>query len=102
MPLKEKKKHTKTLEQPLVSIITPLYNAANYIAKTIVSVQQQSHTNWELLIVDDYSTDNGLEIAKSIAKTDSRIHIYSKNLIKAQQYVATKLQRWLGEIILRF
>ena len=78
MPLKEKKKHTKTLEQPLVSIITPLYNAANYIAKTILSIQQQSHTNWELLIVDDYSTDNGLEIAKSIAKTDSRIHIYSQ------------------------
>lgn len=42
----------------LVSIIMPSYNTADYISESIKSVQAQTYTNWELIIVDDCSTDN--------------------------------------------
>lgn len=65
----------------LVSIVTPNYNCGKYIAETIESVRNQTYTNWEMLIVDDCSTDNSVAIAQSYAQKDSRIHvlIQSKN-----------------------
>ena len=58
---------------PLVSIITPSYNSAEFIASTIESIQAQSFTDWELLITDDCSTDNSIEIIKCYETNDSRI-----------------------------
>lgn len=60
----------------LVSVIMPSYNTAKYIKQSIQSVIDQTYTNWELIIVDDCSTDNTDEIVKSI--DDDRI-IYLKN-----------------------
>ncbi len=82
MPLEEKKKHINTTAQPLVSIITPLYNAAPFIAKTIQSVIDQSYQNWELLIVDDASTDNGPTIVRDFFGNDTRIKFYPNSLNK--------------------
>lgn len=48
----------------LVSIITPSYNTEKYIIETIKSVQAQSYTNWEMIIVDDCSTDNTLMVVR--------------------------------------
>lgn len=61
----------------LVSIIMPSYNTSKFIVKTIESVQAQTYSNWELLIVDDCSTDNTDEIVKPFL-LDHRIH-YLKN-----------------------
>lgn len=61
----------------LVSIIMPSYNTAQYIAASVGSVLAQTYTNWELLIVDDCSTDNTDEIVKPFL-TDTRIK-YLKN-----------------------
>jgi teichuronic acid biosynthesis glycosyltransferase TuaG len=58
----------------LVSIITPSYNSAKYIAETIKSVQKQTYSNWEMIIVDDGSSDNTEEIINEIQLTDKRIH----------------------------
>lgn len=68
--------------RPLVSIIVPAYNAEKYIANTINSVRQQTYDNWNLMILDDCSTDNTRNIVKSFVNIDSRIHLYenSKNL----------------------
>ena len=60
----------------LVSIITPSYNTANFIGETIKSVLNQTYQNWEMIIVDDCSTDNTDEIVSQFS--DSRI-IYLKN-----------------------
>ena len=60
----------------LVSIITPSYNSAKYIAETIQSVQNQTYTNWEMIIVDDCSSDNTEEIVKKIQQSDTRIHFF--------------------------
>ncbi|WP_299208241.1 glycosyltransferase family 2 protein [uncultured Dokdonia sp.] len=64
-----------TNHPPLVSIITPLYNAENYITATIKSIQNQTYTHWEHIIVNDVSTDASLQIVESFAKRDSRIKV---------------------------
>lgn len=61
-----------------VSIITPSYNAALYIENTIASVQTQTLRDWEMIIVDDGSTDNSADIVKKIANNDSRIKLIQK------------------------
>lgn len=61
-----------------VSIITPSYNSALYIEKTIASVQAQTLTDWEMIIVDDGSTDNSVEIIKNISTKDARIKLIQK------------------------
>ena len=57
----------------LVSIITPTYNSEKFISATIQSIQNQSYSFWELLIIDDGSTDKTTEIISQFSKTDSRI-----------------------------
>lgn len=61
----------------LVSIIMPSYNTANYIEASIESVRHQTYENWELIIVDDCSTDNTDEVVRPFL-TDGRIR-YLKN-----------------------
>ena len=75
MHYEEKKKHIKVQGIPLVSIITPLYNAEKFISETISSIQNQTYSNWELLIVDDASQDTSVAIAETYAEKDNRIHI---------------------------
>lgn len=60
----------------LVSVITPCYNAESYIGKTIESVESQSFADWEMIIVDDSSSDKSCEIIKSSANKDSRIKYF--------------------------
>jgi teichuronic acid biosynthesis glycosyltransferase TuaG len=60
----------------LVSIITPTYNSEKFIAETIESVIKQSYTNWEMLITDDCSNDNTIDIVKFYQSKDSRIKIF--------------------------
>lgn len=62
---------------PLVSIITPLYNAKDFIKDTAVSVLTQTLTDFEWIIINDCSTDNSLEIVSQIAEDDKRIKIIS-------------------------
>jgi teichuronic acid biosynthesis glycosyltransferase TuaG len=59
----------------LVTIIIPLYNAEKYIEKTIQSVIIQTYRNWELLVVDDCSTDRSTSLVNSFEKKDSRIKL---------------------------
>ncbi|SUP44754.1 glycosyltransferase family 2 protein [Veillonella criceti] len=64
----------------LVSIITPCYNGARYIGETIDSVLAQTHTNWEMIIVDDGSKDDSAQIIKEYVEKDPRIKfIQQKN-----------------------
>lgn len=60
---------------PEASIIMAAYNAERYIAESIASMQAQTFENWELIVVDDGSTDSTVIIAEEIAKNDSRIRL---------------------------
>ena len=59
----------------LASVIIPLYNASIYIDETVNSVINQTYKNWELIIVDDGSTDNSLDLVLTLSKKDDRIQV---------------------------
>ena len=60
----------------LVSIITPTYNAEKFITETLKSVQNQTYQNWEMILIDDASTDETVKIISDFAKKDSRIKLF--------------------------
>ncbi len=65
---------------PKISIIIPTYNRANLIKNTIMGVINQTYTDWELLVVDDGSTDNTREIVEELIEKDNRIkYFYEEN-----------------------
>lgn len=59
--------------QPLVSIVMPLFNSEAYVSETLFSVQAQTYPNWELIVIDDGSTDASYSIVSKASETDSRI-----------------------------
>jgi glycosyltransferase involved in cell wall biosynthesis len=63
--------------EPLVSVITPVYNGEAFLKECIDSVLAQEYSNYEYIILNNASTDKTLEIAASYAKKDSRIRVYS-------------------------
>lgn len=69
-------------EKPLVSVLMTAYNREKYISEAIKSVVDSTYSNWELIIVDDFSKDFTVEIAKEYEKNDSRITVFvnEKNL----------------------
>jgi len=70
----------------LISIITPSYNSEQFIAKTIDSVINQSHQNWEMIIIDDLSTDNSCEIIENYKATDPRIKLIKSKINQGPAY----------------
>ncbi len=65
--------------QPLVSVVTPVYNTEKYLAECIESVLAQTYGNWEYVIVNNCSTDRSLEIAQRYAQQDARIRIHNND-----------------------
>lgn len=64
------------MEAPLVSIITPSFNSEKFISAAIQSVQHQTYQNWEMIVVDDCSTDATVSIVKKMALEDGRIRLF--------------------------
>lgn len=64
-------------EEPLVSVLTPVYNGEDFLAECIESVLRQTYQNYEYIIVNNCSTDRTLDVAEQYAKQDSRIRIHN-------------------------
>jgi len=71
-----KKDNTRKTED-LISVIIPLYNSEKFIGKCINSLLGQTYDNCEIIVVDDGSTDNSLEVAQSYAQKDARVRVFS-------------------------
>lgn len=77
----------------MVSVIIPVYNGERYIKKTISQILQSALKSLELVIIDDGSTDQSLNICKALQKEDDRIHIYTKEnggVVSARNYGADR------------
>jgi teichuronic acid biosynthesis glycosyltransferase TuaG len=66
------------MKEPLVSVIMPAFNAESYLAESVCSVLNQSYTKWELVIIDDGSTDRTADVAQALSSADSRIKCFSQ------------------------
>ncbi len=78
------KKDEKMKKKPKLSIIIPLYNSEKYIKETIESILSQSFKSFELIIVDDASTDNSLKITRELIKKDNRIRLFKSKTNKGR------------------
>ena len=67
----------KPESQPLVSVLTPVYNGEKYLSECIESVLEQTYLNWEYIIVNNRSTDRTSEIARAYASKDKRIRVHT-------------------------
>ena len=63
------------IEVPFISVVIPSYNAENVIGRTIESVLSQSYANWELLVIDDGSTDSTRDVVRGFSESDARINL---------------------------
>lgn len=78
----------KSSNKPLVSIVMPAYNAENHIHACLNSIIDQTYSNWELCIVDDFSSDDTAELVRHFADKDRRINLFQntrKGIIPALQ-----------------
>lgn len=66
------------MDNPIISVIVPIYNAENYLSRCIDSIISQTFTNFELLLIDDGSTDNSGRICNDYANKDKRIKVFHK------------------------
>lgn len=83
----------------LISIIVPVYNAEQFISRCIESILDQSHTNFELIIVDDGSTDGSWGLINDYARKDDRVNIFHQENSGAGAARNTGLKKAKGEWI---
>jgi len=68
----------KTNEYPLVSVIIPIYNMQDFLSETIESVLKSTYPRYELILVDDGSTDNSAKIAEQYSQKATNIRFYAQ------------------------
>ncbi len=81
------KSHTQNQS---ISIIMPVYNTVSFLPAALQSIQKQTHKNWELIVIDDHSTDGSWEILQRFAKKDSRIKAIRNQKNRGVSYTANK------------
>src|SRR5437868_3333996 len=84
----------------LVSVVMPVYNASEYLAESVQSLLDQTYNNWELIAVDDGSTDDSWKILQSY--TDPRIKIFQRKNGGQCAATNTGLQYITGDCVLFF
>ena len=86
--------------KPVFSIVIPIYNAEKYLSKTLDSVQKQDYQSFEVLLIDDGSSDSSADICMQFSSKDNRFHLYQKSnggVCSARNY---GIEKATGEYIL--
>lgn len=78
------------INQPLISIVMPIYNTISFLPAALQSIQAQTHTNWELIVIDDRSTDGSWDVIQKFAKKDKRIRAFRNRQNKGVSFTANK------------
>lgn len=87
---------------PLISIVMPVRNADSFLTEAIDSLINQTYKNWELIVVDDYSSDKSHFILEKYSKKDSRIHLFkNKKRLGVSGTANLALQKAKGKYIAR-
>ncbi|WP_338733769.1 glycosyltransferase family 2 protein [Mangrovimonas cancribranchiae] len=89
------------MQNNLISILTPFKNTTKYLPECIESILKQTYTNWELIIVDDGSTDNSYEVVKAYAELDNRIKLFKSDGVGIIEALRFALSKANGELITR-
>ena len=97
-----KKTNMETKNKPLVSIIMPVYNSSNYLIETIDSILNQTYDNFELIIVDDGSTDGSKDILNEKYSNNKKIKIFYQKNLGAPTARNTGFKKSKGELIMFF
>lgn len=74
------------MHNPKVSVIVPIYNAEVFLPSTIKSIQNQTYSNLEIILVNDCSTDNSLKLCNKFAASDSRIKVVDKKINEGDDF----------------
>lgn len=69
------------MENEILSVVIPMYNAEKYVSCMIKSIIYQSFKNFRVYIIDDHSTDNSMVVTHELVKSDSRFSVISRPLI---------------------
>lgn len=85
--------------KPTISVIVPVYNAERFVVKCIESVQAQTYTNWQMILVDDGSKDKSLEVCQKYANLDNRISVIHQENAGAGAARNTGLAKAVGEYV---
>lgn len=84
-----------------ISVILPNFNGGNYLEKAIRSIQEQTYRNWELLLIDDGSTDDSRRLVHSLAQNDKRIKLIEKENSGIVDSLNLGISKAKGEYIAR-
>lgn len=92
----------KKINEPLVSLIMPVFNTEQFLDEAISSIKNQTYQNWELIIVDDHSTDNSPSLLRKISGKDKRIKVFYNKENKGVSYCANlALNKAKGQYVVR-
>ena len=83
-------------ENPIVSVVLPVYNGERFVLEAIRSIQNQTFNNWELIILDDGSLDGSLKICQEQAASDPRIRVHANGINLGLAKTMNKLVRLAG------
>lgn len=89
-----KNNYNKTIKNPQISVIIPIYNCENTIKFSISSIQNQNMSDFEIILVNDFSKDNSLKIIEELSQHDFRIKIINNN-----KNMGTLYSRCIGVLI---
>lgn len=89
------------MQEPLVSILIPFKNTEDYLEDCLISILNQTYSPWEVLAVDDASTDDSYGIVKSFAEKDSRIMLFKNNGSGIIDALKLALSKSKGKLITR-